>query len=57
MNQQSKVMYLRKVFKTMILDSVKIGIMSDEGLREDFDRCVTLYKEFVNSQAQTIVSC
>ena len=30
--------------------------MSDKFLRQDFDGCVKLYKELVNSQTQTIGS-
>ena len=46
-NNTSKVRYLRKGIKNMILDSVKTHIMSDESMRQDFDGCVTLYKDFV----------
>ena len=45
-NQISKVRYLSVGIKTMRLDSFKTRIMSDESLCQDFDRCVTLYKEF-----------
>ena len=46
-DQQSKFSYLSKVIKTTSLNSVKTRIMSDEILRQDFDGCVTLYKDFV----------
>ena len=41
-DQRSKVRYLIKGIKTTGLDSVNTRIMSDEGLHQDFDRCVTL---------------
>ena len=45
---RSKVRYLSDGIKTTGLDSVKTLIISDEGLRQDFDRFITLYKDFVN---------
>ena len=45
-NQKSKVGYLSKGINTTSLDSVKTRIISDESLRQDFEGCVTLYKDF-----------
>ena len=45
--QISKVRYLSEGIKTTSPDLVKTRIMSDEILREYFDGCVTLYKDFV----------
>jgi len=36
-----------------VLDAVKTCIISDEGLRADFARCVTLFKGFVKQTVQT----
>ena len=46
-DQQYKVRYLSEDIKTTSLDSVKTCIISDESLCQDFDGCVTLYKDFV----------
>ena len=54
--QLLQVRYLNEGIKTTGLNSVKTRIMSDESLSQDFDKCVTLYKEFSNSQAQMIGS-
>jgi len=35
-----------------MLDAMKTCIISDEGLRADFARCVTLFKDFVKQTAQ-----
>ena len=56
-DQLSTVTYLIEVINTMGLDSVKTFIMSDESLRQYFERCVTLYKYFSNSQVRMICSC
>ena len=45
-DQLSTVTYLIEVINTMGLDSVKTFIMSDESLRQYFDGCMTLYKDF-----------
>ena len=42
----SKVRYPREGIKTTVLDSVRTHRMSEKGLRQDFDGCVTLYKDF-----------
>ena len=55
-DQQSKVRYLIEGINTTGLDSVKTNIMSDESVRHDFDGCVTLYKNFSNSQEKIISS-
>ena len=49
--QRSMVRYLSEGIKTTSLDSVKTRIMSDKSLRQYFDSCVTLYKEFVNESS------
>jgi hypothetical protein len=47
MDERSRVRHLMTGIKTDKLDSVKLQIMSDAGLRNDFDRCVNLYKDFI----------
>ena len=49
--QRSKVRYLSEVIKTTSLNSVKTRIMSYESLRQGFDRCVTLYNDFVKQSS------
>ena len=49
----SKVRYLLAGIRCSTLDAVKTRIISDEGLRTDFARCVTLFKDFVKQTAQT----
>jgi hypothetical protein len=44
---RSKVRYLLDGIKTDKLDSVEARIMSDATLQNDFDACVTLYKDFI----------
>ena len=44
---RSKVRHLMDRIKTDSLNAVKTRIMSDPGLRNDFERCVTLYKDFI----------
>ena len=44
-------MYLRKGINTTSLDSVKTCIMSYESLRQDFDGCMRLYKDFVKQSS------
>ncbi len=39
--------------KTAQLDAIRTRIISDENLRVDFSRCVTLYKDFVKQSVQT----
>ena len=36
----------------MGINSVKTSIMSDEGLHQDFGRCVKLYKDFVKQSSE-----
>ena len=45
-DNRSKVRHLVAGIKTTTLDSVKTRIMSDAVLRQDFDACVNLYKDF-----------
>ena len=49
----SKVRHLNAGIKTNTLDAVKSRIISDEHLRADFARCVTLYKDFVKQTVNT----
>jgi len=49
----SKVCFLLAGIRCSALDAVKTCIISDEGLRVDFRRCVTLFKDFVKQTAQT----
>jgi hypothetical protein len=49
----SKVRHLNAGIKTNTLDAVKSRIISDEHLRADFARCVTLYKDFVKQTTNT----
>ena len=46
-DQISKVRYLSDGINTTGLDSVKTHIISDEDIRQNFDRCMNLYKVFV----------
>jgi hypothetical protein len=48
----SKVRYLLNGIRCTALDAVRTRIMSDEDLRQDFARCVTLFKDFVKQSAQ-----
>jgi len=50
----SKVRYLLNGIKCAALDVVRTCIMSNEDLRQDFARCVTLFKNFVKQSAQTM---
>ena len=43
----SKVRHLMSSIKTKVLDPVKTQIMASSTLRNDFDACVNLYKEFI----------
>ncbi len=49
----SKVRFLLAGVRCSTLDVVKTRIISDEGLRVDFARCVTLFKDFVKQTTQT----
>ncbi len=49
----SKVCFLLTGIRCSMLDAVKTRIISDEGLRVDFARCVTLFKDFVKQSTQT----
>ena len=44
---RSKVRHLMEGIKTRELDSVKTQIMASANLRNDFDACVTLYKDYI----------
>lgn len=46
-DERSKVRHLLNGVKTDKLDSVKTRIMSDQALRNNFDDCVTLFKDFI----------
>ena len=46
-DNRSKVRHLCDGIKTSQLDTVKTRIMSDEGLRSDFSRCVSLFIDFL----------
>lgn len=46
-DNRSKVRHLLDSVKTKQLDSVKTQIIASANLRNDFDACVTLYKDFI----------
>jgi hypothetical protein len=46
-DERSKVRHLLHGIKTNKLDTVKSTIMADASLRNDFDRCVNLFKDFI----------
>jgi hypothetical protein len=48
----SKVRYLLNGIRYAALHAVRTRIMSDEDLRQDFARCVTLFKDFMKQSAQ-----
>jgi hypothetical protein len=50
---RSKVRFLLTGIRCSTLDAVKTRICSDESLRSNFARCVTLFKDFVKQTAQT----
>ena len=50
-DQRAKVRYFSEGIKTTRLDSVKTRIMSDESVRQYFDRCVMLYNVFVKQSS------
>ena len=47
MTERRKVFILLEAIKTTKLDAVKTRIMSDDSLRTDYDKCITLFKDFV----------
>lgn len=47
---RSKVRHLLAGIRTNALDSVKTRIMSDAGLRSDFDACVNLFQDFIEQK-------
>ena len=49
-DNRSKVRHFIDGIKTPSLDAVKTRIMSDVRLRNDFDQCVTLYKDMIEQQ-------
>jgi hypothetical protein len=51
-NAGSKVRYLLNGIRCAALDAVRTRLMSDKDLRQDFARCVTLFKDFVKQSAQ-----
>ena len=46
-DDRSKVQHLMAGIKTKVLDPVKTQIMASATLRNDFDACVNLYKDFI----------
>jgi hypothetical protein len=50
-DERSKVRHLVDGIKEKRLDTVKAQILSDNALRNDFDRCVGLYKDFIKQTA------
>ena len=50
-DERSKVRHLLNGIKTDKLDSVKTRIMSDQVLRNRFDDCVTLFKDFISQSS------
>ena len=46
-DDRSKVRHLMDSIKTKVLDPVKTQIMASAALRNDFDACVNLYKDFI----------
>ena len=46
-DERSKVRYLNDGIKTSRLDTVKATILSSSECRSNFDKCVTLYKDFI----------
>ena len=46
-NDRSKLRHLMAGIKTKVLDPVKTQIMESATLRNDFDACVNLYKDFI----------
>ena len=46
-DDRSKVRFLIDGIKTTRLDTVKATILSSDEYRADFDKCVTLYKDFI----------
>ena len=52
-DNQSKVRHLMDGIKTKELDSVKTQILASALLRNDFDSCVNLYKDFISQMKST----
>ena len=46
---RSKVRYLMNGIKTSALDSVKTQILTEDDLRSNFDKCVSLYSDFIKA--------
>ena len=58
-DERSKVRYLNDGIKTSRLDTVKATILSSSEYRSNFDKCVNLYKDFIeqsNGQLETNIS-
>ena len=58
-DERSKVRYLNDGIKTSRLDTVKATILSSSEYRSNFDKCVNLYKDFIeqsNGQLESNVS-
>jgi hypothetical protein len=50
-DERSKVRHLLNGIKSSALDAVKTQIMANHSLRNDFNACVSLYKEFIAQMA------
>ena len=58
-DERSKVRYLNDGIKTSRLDTVKATILSSSEYRSNFDKCVNLYKDFIeqsNGQLESNIS-
>ena len=50
-DNRSKVRHLLEGIKTPELDAVKTQIMASPALRSDYDRCVSLYKDYISQRS------
>ena len=46
-DERSKMHYLMNGIKTNLLDSIKAQILSNSDLRNDFARCIVLFKDYL----------
>ena len=53
-DERSKVRHLLNGIKTTSLDTVKAQIMLSAALRNDFNACVTLFKDFIVQTKSTM---
>ena len=51
MDARTKVTCLIDGIKTDLIESVKAKIMQGRGLRRDFERCVTFYKDLIKQSS------